>query len=151
MEKFDFDLSLKNITIPPERIYMKQLIDKTENFITRIRWATDVFLFPEKYENSKRQFGFKSPRTAPTSFYLKPFEDELYDTIANLKFNEYRSSFQSKMAEAVKKINKSPNVFLLGDKTTNIYEVRPELHDKLLIDNITKDYKIVESSRINEK
>ena len=48
------------------------------------------------------------------------------------------------MAAAVSHINKSEKVFLFGDKTTNIYEVSTESYDKLLMDNITKDFKVVE-------
>ena len=149
MEKLAFNLSLKNIPIPPKKTYMKQLIDKTDNFISRIRWRTDRFLFPWKYENPKPSYGFKSTRTAPTSNLLKPFEDELFEKIANLEFNEHRSKFQNKMAETVMLIKKSKNVFVCADKTTNIYEVSPDKYNKLLRDNITKDYKQVNASEVN--
>ena len=62
----------------------------TENFVSRIRWATD------KYKHSKENYGFKSTDNAPVSPLLKPFEDDLYDLIANLEYNEYRSAFQNK-------------------------------------------------------
>ena len=146
MEKFNFDISLKNIPIPTKKVFMRQMISKTENFVSRIRWATDVFLNQDKYKHSKDNYGYKSTHTAPTSLLLKPFEDELYDLIANLEFNEYRSAFQNKMAAAVSHINISEKVFLFGEKTTNIYEVSTESYEKLLTDNITKDYKLVEKT-----
>ena len=68
---------------------MRQLISKTENFVPRIRWATDVFLYPDKYKHNKANYGFNSTHTAPISPLLKPFEDDLYGLITNLKFNEY--------------------------------------------------------------
>ena len=108
-----------------------------------------MFLNPDKYKHSKDNYGFKSTHTAPTSPLLKPFEDDLYGLIANLEFNEYRSAFQNKMAAAVSHINKSEKIFLFGDKTTNIYEVSPESYEKLLTDNITKDYKLVEKTEGN--
>ena len=86
MEKFDFDLSLKNIPIPTQKTFLKQMIDKTENFVSRVRRATDVYLFPEKYKNPKPSYGFKSSRTAPKSDYLKPFEDDLYNLIQRVHF-----------------------------------------------------------------
>ena len=149
MDPFHFPYSLKNIPIPPEKSFIKQTIDKTANFISRIRWATDVFLFPDKYENERNNYGFKSNRTAPVSILLKPFEDELYETIANLEFHEFRSEFQNKMADSVAKINKSPNVFLLGDKTSNIYEVSVDFYNKYHLINITKDYKIVDDNLVH--
>ena len=53
MEKFDFDISLKNIPIPTKKVFMRQMINKTENFVSRIRWATDVFTFPDKYKHNQ--------------------------------------------------------------------------------------------------
>ena len=147
MQKFNFDISLKNIPIPNQKVFMKQMISKTENFVSRIRWATDVFMYPEKYQRSKVTYGFKSTHTAPVSPLLKPFEEELYDLISKLEYNDYRSAFQNKMAAAVSHINKSNKVFIFGDKTTNIYEVRPDYYNKLLADNITKDYKLVDKNK----
>ena len=150
MEKLAFNLSLKNIPIPPKKTYMKQLLDKTDNFVSRIRWRTDRFLFPSKYENNKQSYGFKSTRTAPTSSLLKPFEDELFEIIANLEFNEHRSQFQNKMAATVDYIKNSNNVFVCADKTTNVYEVSPDKYKKLLLDNVTKDYEQVNEREVNE-
>ena len=120
--------SLKNIPNPTKKVFMRQMISKTENFVSRIRWATDVFLFPDKYKHSKDPYGFKSTHTTPVSPLLKPFEDDLYELIANLEYNEYRSAFPNKMAAAVSHINKSEKVFLFGDKTTNIYEVSTDTY-----------------------
>ena len=150
MDKLDFDLSLKNIPIPPKRTYMKQLIDKTDNFLSRVRRKTDIFLNPGNYQNPKPSYGFKSTSAPPASPLLKPFEDELFDLIANLNFNEYRTAFQTNMADTVKKIKESQNIFLLGDKTTNIYEVSPDLYEQLLLDNVTKDYVQVTNSKIQK-
>ena len=150
MEKLAFNISTKNIPIPPQKTYMKQLIDKTDNFVSRIRRKTDIFLFPWKYENPKPSYGFRSTRTAPQSNLLKPFEDELFETIANLEFHEHRSQFQNKMAETVKTIKESKNVFVCADKTTNIYEVSPEDYEKLLLDNISKDYQQVNKSEVTK-
>ena len=151
MEKLDFDLSLKNIPIPPKSTYMKQLIDKTENFLTRVRRKTDIFLNPDKYKNPKPSYGFKSTlHPPPTSNLLKLFEDELFEIIANLSFNDYRSAFQNNMADTVNRIKQSKNVFLLGDKTTNIYEVSLDIYEQLLLDNITKDYVQVSNLKLNE-
>ena len=38
-------------------------------------------------------------------------------------------------------INESPNVFVFADKTNNVYEMSPERHNKLSMENITKTYK----------
>ena len=53
------------------------------------------------------------------------------------------------MSDAVSLINKSKNVFLLSDKTTNIYEVSPDFYNKHHLINITKDYKIVNETLVD--
>ena len=78
------------------------------------------------------------------------FENELFDTIPNFKFTDFRSDFQRKLAQDVREINKSESVFLLADKTTNIYKVSAELYHKLLFDNVTKDYTPVPESVVRE-
>ena len=47
-------------------------------------------------------------------------------------------------------INKSDKIFLLGDKTTNIYKVSPELYNKMLLDNVTKDYRVAETTTVHD-
>ena len=152
MERFNFPYSLKNIPIPPSNTYKKTLIDKTENFIGRIRWATDAFLFPDKYVNKKQTFGFKTSKTAPFSPLLKNFEDDVYNLIANVQFHERAAldPFQKNMAAAVKNINKSDKLFIFGDKTSNIYQVSREKYNDLLLNNITKDYRQVNTDKIKE-
>ena len=130
---------------------MKQLLDKTENFIGRLRWATDVYLFPEKYARQKETYGFRTTKTAPSSPLLKSFEDEVYELLANLEFHERKPNdvFQTKMAETVKKIQETDKIFLFADKTSNIYQVSAENYNKMLTENVTKDYKLVENKKID--
>ena len=45
------------------------------------------------------------------------------------------------MANDLKKINSSNNIFIFADKTRNIYETSLDTYDKLHHDNITKTYK----------
>ena len=63
------------------------------------------------------------------------------DIVRNIKFKENTDEFQRKLKKDNKKIKSSPNVFILADKTGNIYEYKPEEHSKLLKENITKTYK----------
>ena len=45
------------------------------------------------------------------------------------------------MANDLKKINSSPNIFVFADKTRNSYETSLDTYNKLMHDNITKAYK----------
>ena len=49
--------------------------------------------------------------------------------------------FKKKLKEDIPKIKRSPNTFVLADKTSNIYEMPKQQHKKLLHDNVTKTYK----------
>ena len=141
MEKFNFVHSLKNIPIPGKDQYLKQLIGKTEEFIDRLRWKAFFYLNPQAKHRERPTYGFKTAKTAPQVKELNDFENDLYNTIANVKFSEHRSGFQSKLAKDVKNIKNSDKIFLLADKTTNIYEVSADDYKKLLLDNVTKDYR----------
>ena len=149
MDPFDFAHSLKNIPIPPKESYLKLLIGKTEDFIGRLRWATYHFLNPidpnakKSKDAPEKTYGFPKPGTAPQSQELIPFEHDLCELIAGVEFTEARSTYQNKLAKAVSEINKSDKIFLMADKTTGIYKVSPEKYHKLLIENVTKDYKLV--------
>ena len=49
--------------------------------------------------------------------------------------------FKKKIKSDISEIKSSPNVFIFGDKTINIYRAAPGEYNKLLKDNIAKSYK----------
>ena len=61
--------------------------------------------------------------------------------IKSFKFRNVQDDFQPKMKHDISKIKSSPNVFVLADKTTNLYEVRPNDFKRPLHENITKTFK----------
>ena len=89
------DYSHKNIPIPGRDQYMKQLIDKTEYFLKKLRWK--VILFNQKQNknivpcsDSDREdtahkgqfnFGFKSEKTPPPVKELISFESDVFNLI----------------------------------------------------------------------
>jgi hypothetical protein len=54
------------------------------------------------------------------------------------------------LANDLKKINSSPNIFVFADKTRNIYETPLDTYDKLLHNNITKTYKYGSEDTISQ-
>ena len=141
-KRFEYNKSLKNIPIPPKDSYMKLLLAKTFDVIERIRWKVFFYLNPEQQREDVKTFGFRTAKSAPKSKELEKFEDDLIELVSNPKFKESRPNcFQKELLKNVKEINNSKDVFLLADKTTNIYKISPEHYNKFLIDNITKDYK----------
>ena len=137
----DFHYSLKNIPIPSKNSYMKCLLSKTESFIQRLRWKTYFFLNPDKRKSDLVVYGFKTEKSAPQISELVDFENDLYTAIDKLEFCNPKSSFQNQLNSDVKKIQHSRKVFILGDKTPNVYEVEASEYNKLLHSSITTHYK----------
>ena len=160
----NYQYSLKNIPIPKDNAYLKCLIDKTEHFIKRIRWkaffyerdkaraqatnrSDDEASEPEEEDSSSEDedppsnYGFKSPRTPPRNFRLKPFEDDMYSLINKIKFSRQANDFQQKLSSDVRSINTSDKLLVPADKSTNLYEMNSADYKRLLSNNITKSYK----------
>ena len=140
MEKKNFNYSLKNIPVPSVTTYKMKLIEKVESVIKRMRWKA-IFFTKENKELTVENYGFKSKKCPPHIKELENFEDELLDMVRTVKFNNYRDNFQSQLRADIANINTSQNVLIPADKTNNLYDMKPETHNKLLNENITKSYK----------
>ena len=151
-----FNFSTKNIPIPKEFPYMKDLIHETERLITRTRWKAFFFLDKNRNESGdsedessdvdgmeerqKVTFGFKSARPPPVIKELSNFEKDLWKLVQGVKFSHYRGPFQNKLKQELKYIKNSDKIFMQADKTRNYYEVHPSTYKKLLHENVTQNY-----------
>ena len=140
--KANFNYSMKNVPIPSETQYIRNVIIKTEDLIQRVRWATHFHLKKTQNGPQKETYGFKTLRNAPQSNELLNFETDLNYMIANLKFQKNVPKFQKALANDVRRIQTSKNVFVKADKTSNFYEMSKEEYNKLMRDNVTGKYKI---------
>ena len=145
--------SLKNIPIPQDNAYLKCLVDKTTDFIKRLRWK--AFFFEKNNSDNEQEsessdsdndepvshYGFRSPRTPPNIRLLKPFEDELYQMIHDVKFTRHCNDFQQKLLADSRTIRSSQKMFVPADKSTNLYEMDKQNYEKLLQSSVTKSYK----------
>ena len=129
-------------------MYLKKLILQTENFIKRLRWKAFWFESSGKEppnldaNNQNENYGFKSSNTPPQHPDLLKFEADMYEMISNVKFQNANSKFQSEMQNDLKKLKSGGKVVVEADKTSNLYQLDPEKYNRLLNDNITKDYKV---------
>ena len=125
LKQVNFKYSLKNIPTPTKRIYLKSMISKLEHFIKRLRWRTFFYDYKAECEINEKEvlYGFKSDRTPPQHDGLSAFEEDLYNMDKNIKFRNVCSNFQSRLTNDVTKISKSPNLFVLADKTNNLYKL----------------------------
>jgi hypothetical protein len=114
-----FDYSLKNIPIPSQDAYLKPLIEKVESVTKRMRWKANFFLKGSTTQNQSNLFDLSSNKSPPSIPLLKPFEDDddLIKLIENVKFWRSKDQFQTSLANNLKKINSSPNIFIFADKT----------------------------------
>ena len=113
MEKLNFNYSLKNIPIPHETSYLIKLREKIENVTKRMRWKALFFLNDDKDkpDDWRETFGFKSRKIPPSCKEMESFDKDFFNIISSIKF---------------KTIQKSKNLFLFADKTSNLYETTPE-------------------------
>ena len=142
MDVVNFNYSSKHIPLPNKDTYRKNLIQKVESFIKRIRWK--AFFFQRQCEDSDERnanFGFKSVKTPPKNDNLNQFESDLYDMIQSTEFKKVKSNFQMQLFNDVKNIKKNPKFLIPADKTNNLCELTTEEYNKLLIENISKTYK----------
>ena len=140
MEKINFDYSLKNISIPSKKLYLKSLLDKLNSFINRLRWKVFYFDHQHNCTDVSGNFGFKSENCPSQCHNLLDFESDLYEMARSVKFKRMNNPFQRQLANGTKKINTSAFLFVPVDKTTNLYKVDSRTYDKLLQDNITASY-----------
>ena len=141
METYRLDISDKNIPIPPKSVYEKQLLAKTGDVVERLRWKSFFHFHPQAQLEVTNSYGFKTDKAAPQVKELNAFERELFDVVTNVKYKQHsNNAFQNQLSKKVREINKSDKVFLMADKTTNIYKVSKDDYNKLLKENITKDY-----------
>ena len=141
MQQVKFDYSTKDIPIPSQPDYARRMIEKVGSLVHRMRWKAFFFLKKNPSTTSKETFGFKSSRPTPFIPELKPFEDGIYDLIANIKTKTTRCAFQDKLREDARNIRNSADVFVAADKTRNFYKVSKDQYDELITTSVTKAYK----------
>ena len=141
MRQFRFDYSLKNIPIPSQDAYLRSLIQKVESVLKRMRWKAHFYLKGEKNPTKNNSFGLPSSKSPPTVSEIKSFELDVLKLVENIQFRHIKDQFQQTLANDLKKVKTSPNVFVFADKTRNINETSLNTCNKLMQENITKTYK----------
>lgn len=122
MEGISFNYSTKNIPVASKKEYIRQLIDKTEQFLCRMRWKAYHFLNPNQH-SEKQNFGFKTRNNPPVIEELKEFEDGMRKIIQKVKFKHIECQFQKDLSEDIKSIKSDNRLFVKADKSTNFYKL----------------------------
>ncbi len=121
---------------------MRNLIEKVESVLKRMRWKAHFFLKGDKSSDQNNSFGLSSNKTAPSILEMKYFENDIINLIKNIKFrnseNRFRYIWQMIYRKLIRLLTFS---FSHADKTRDIYETSLDTYNKLMHDNITKTYK----------
>ena len=140
MEKLIIGYSTKNIPLPSQNDFLQRLIEKTEQFLRRMRWKAYFFLNPAVSTSSKNTYGFKSTKNPPPVDELKEFEDDMLKMVQSTKFIQVNNHFLIKLKNDTDHIKKETKL-LIAAVTTNFYKLEPSKYNDLQEQNITKSYK----------
>ena len=138
---FTFNYSMKNIPNATKSQYELILVESMESLITRMRWKLFWFKSPVENVIRKETFGFKSAIKAPPDYDLKKFEEDLIKLVSNLEMKKANNAMQDKLKEDIKLIKEKKEVIVKADKTDNHYLIPVDDYKKMMVDNITKDYR----------
>ena len=152
MEKITFagKTSAKNIPIPPEKEYRKCLVAKIESFLHRILWRAYFVLGYHKAkmekddideEEANENFGFKSGKNPPKIKELDAFVRDVLDIVNKVTFRNKPNKFQRELNINMKKMKETSSIIIGADKSMNFYKTGYQKYQKLLNDNVTKEYK----------
>ena len=97
MEAINFGYSNKNIPIAPHNMYLGRLVEKTEQFLRRMRWKAFFFSNPCATKDNKETYGFKSRNTPPAIQELREFENGMINLIQSVEFKQVKNNFQNKL------------------------------------------------------
>ena len=140
MEQKNFGYSMKNIPQSSKKSYIKRFVEKMSSLFERMRWA--VIHYENKHAgNQKETYGFKTSKCPEPQTKLAGFENDMQELVRNIKFRKYKSSFQKKLKNDVREIQKSNGIYVHADKSTNVYIISKDEYQKKLDENVTKTYK----------
>ena len=102
--------------------------------------------------NNRNNFGFKSGGMAPEIPELVPFEQDIFEMINKIKFRHYHNKFLNDLEDDLENVrkNNANKVIIAADKTRNLYKCSSEWYRKTVRTEITKDYRGVEDSEVNQ-
>ena len=103
-------------------------------------WTTKLPWSPRHPTQDEIWKLFPSKRSAPEIIYLKAFECELFDMIKIIKFNNFKSKYQLKLSNHIKKLLNTNMIIVRSDKISNLYYASPQLYKKIVINNLTSEY-----------
>ena len=133
MERTWFNYSTKCIPVPSKRDYEKCMIEKTEQFLCRMRWKAFFHLNP--VESAKKEtFGFKTKNCLPPIVdEMKSFEEGMTNIIRSISYKNSRCHFQEDLKKDIAPVRNEDCIFVKADKSTNFYQLDTNQYNHLLM------------------
>ena len=145
--------STKDIPVPGQIEYLKKLTNAVEKFIRRIGWAVHFVKNPDDAKDKRENYGFKSG-SAPFREdleYIKDLYEDLCEMVANIKFKDrVKNQFQDGLKKWLRSVNTEKKVLIAADKTDNYYYLPPRNLSRIVRNNVTKDYKVVNEEQVDK-
>ena len=151
--------TMENTPIPSTTTYLTRLIEKVESVVKRMRWKAFFFLKGKEDDQAdddvddqtrtNKTFGFKTRKCLPKVEEMDKFEDDLLKMIERVQFRKVTDDFQNKLLQVIDTIRKSKDVIVRADKMRNLYAVTEDPYEKLLTNNITKNYRSAPAGTYN--
>ena len=95
----------------------------------------------DNHDPLKNTYGFRSSKTPPHNEHLKKFEDDLYQMIQDVEFDNKQNHLQHQLKRDVREIKSSKKLTICADKSPNLYEMEVNDYKRMLQNNITTSYK----------
>ena len=140
---------MKDVPIPSKFQYEKALVDKTEDFLNRVRWKLYVVKNPDKFTTKYETFGFPSPNKAPADRDLFKFEEKVMNLVSSIKYKPINNEFQKDLRREIREIQESDKITIFADKTRNYYKLPIDDYKRFMSNSITQDYKKCPSNKVD--
>ena len=152
MEPIKLGYSFKNIPMHcNETIYNCKLYEMASRFINRVRRKVHWFGKEDDSEKNEQKYNvFRARTTVEPIDELKQFEKEFFEMIGNIEFRRYSNDLSKRIKDDVNQIRKCNKVIMFADKSSNLYKIEKEQYDKLLHENVTKEYKKAPDTMIKD-
>ena len=109
-----------------------------------------ITVFQESQNQTGQTFVFKSPKYPSAIDELGPFKSDLQRVISNIEYRPIRNKLLLKLSKDIKNIQKTKELLIDADKSTNIFKISKDDCQKHLRNNITKTYKKFNRNRVSD-
>ena len=148
MELYKLGYSKKNIPIPPQWEYMKNLLEKNNVLIKRMHWKAYFYLHNDSLYSTQKDKHYRLIARCSSSHIpeLKDLENDLVSLMQRIKFKKTFNRFQQVWKNDIRNINSSNDIIVSVDKTRNMSKMSHAKYDKLISNSITQNYRKAEDN-----